>query len=84
MKDKLGEKNMKEFVKLRVKTDSDIIDDDSEDKKAKSTKMCNIKRKLKFEDYKNSLESTQFENKKTHFENNENDIDNQKKIIKNS
>ena len=27
------------------------------------TKMCVIKRKLKFEDYKNCLEATQLENK---------------------
>ena len=35
--------------KLRAKTYSYLIDDESEDKKAKDTKMCVIKRKLKFE-----------------------------------
>ena len=32
-------------------------------KKAKGTKKCVIKRKLKFEDYKNCLEAAQIENK---------------------
>ena len=53
MKDKLGGKIMTKFVGLRAKTYSYLIDDGSEDKKAKSTKKCVIKRKLKFENYKN-------------------------------
>ena len=32
-------------------------------KKAKGTRKCVIKRKLKFENYKNYLEATQLENK---------------------
>ena len=44
---------------LRAKTYSYVIDDSSEDKKAKGTKKCAIKRKLKFENYKNCLEATQ-------------------------
>ena len=44
-------------------------------KKAKSTKKCVIKRKLKFEDYKNCLEATQIENKINHLEENEIDED---------
>ena len=40
---------MTKFVGSRVKTYSYLIDDDSEDKKAKGTKMCVINRKLKFE-----------------------------------
>ena len=35
------------------------MDTGSKDKKAKCTQKCVIKRKLKFEDYKNSLEATQ-------------------------
>ena len=31
------------------------MDDDSEKKKAKGTKKCIIKRRIKFEDYKDSL-----------------------------
>ena len=43
---------MTKFVGLKVKTYSYVIDDGSEDKKAKSTKKGVIKRKLKFESYK--------------------------------
>ena len=37
-------------------------------KKAKETKNCDIKRKLKFEDYKNCLEAAQIGNKINHLE----------------
>ena len=40
-----------------------LIDNGSEDKKEKGTKQCVIKRKLKFKNYKNCLEATQFEHK---------------------
>ena len=50
---------MKKFVGLRVELYSYLTDDSSEDKKAKGTKKCVRKRKLKFEDYKNCLEATQ-------------------------
>ena len=36
------------------------------DKKAKGSKKCVIKRKLKFENYKNCLEATQLDNKIKH------------------
>ena len=39
------------------------MDDGTEDKKAKDTKKCAIKTKLKFENYKHCLEATQLENK---------------------
>ena len=39
-------------------------------KKAKGTKKCVIKRKLKFEDYKNCLEAAQIENIINHLERN--------------
>ena len=42
---------MTEFIGLRVKTYSCLIDDINKNKKAKSTKMWVIKRKLKFEGY---------------------------------
>ena len=35
-------------------------------KKQKAQKKCDIKRKLKFEDYKNYLEAAQIENKINH------------------
>ena len=63
MKDELGGKIITKFVGWRVKTYSYLIDDGSEDKKAKSTKKCVIKRKLRFENYKNCLKATQFDNK---------------------
>ena len=40
-----------------------LRDDGSENKKAKGTKKCVIKRKLKFENYKNCLKATQLKNK---------------------
>ena len=66
---------MTKFVGLRAKTYSYLIDDVSEDKKAKRTKNCVIKKKLKSENYKNYLEATQLENKIYHLEKNENEID---------
>ena len=54
---------MKKFVGLYAKTYSYLIDDDSKGKKAKSTKKCVIKRKFKFENYKNCLEAPKLENK---------------------
>ena len=54
---------MKKFVGLKVKTYSYLMDDGSEDKKAKDTKKCDIRRKLKFKDYKNCLKVIQLENK---------------------
>ena len=61
MKDELGRKVM--------------IDDGSEGKKAKDTKRCVIKRKLKFEIYENSLEATKLKNKINCLEEKEIDID---------
>ena len=62
MKDELGAKIMRKFFGLIPKTYGYLMDGGSEDKKAKGTKKCNIKRKLKFENYKNCLEATQLEN----------------------
>ena len=55
MKDELGGKIITEFVTLRPKTYSYLINDCKEDKKAKGTKKCLIKRMIKFDDYKNCL-----------------------------
>ena len=70
MKDELGEKTIPKFMGLRTKTYSYLIDDGSEDKKGKRRKKYVIKRKRKFENYKNCLEGTQFENKINHLEKN--------------
>ena len=55
MKDELGGKITTEFVALRPNTYSYLTDDCEEDKKAKGTKKCVIKRRLKFSDYKDCL-----------------------------
>ena len=54
-KDELGGKIMTEFATLRSKTYSYLMDDGNSDKKAKGTKKCVIKRRLKLDDYKNCL-----------------------------
>ena len=55
MKDELGGKIIPEFVTLRPKTYSFLTDDGKEDKKAKGTKKCVIKKMIKFNDYKKCL-----------------------------
>ena len=54
-KDELGGRVITEFVALRPKTYSYLTDDCKEDKKAKGTNKCVIKRMIKFDDYKNCL-----------------------------
>ena len=53
-------------------------------KKGKIIKKIGIKRKLKFENYKNCLEATQLDNKIKYLEKNKINKDSLKKIIKNS
>ena len=54
MKDDLGKKIMLDFLRLRPKTDSYLIDDGFEhQERGKDTKKCLIKRKLKFENHEN-------------------------------
>ena len=55
MKDELGGKIIMEFVTLRPKTYSFLTDDGKEDKKAKGTEKCVIKKMIKFNDYKKCL-----------------------------
>ena len=52
MNDELG-KIMAKLVGVRAKTYSYLIDDGSEDEKAKGIKKCVIKIKLKFKNYEN-------------------------------
>ena len=59
MKKELGGKLIIKIFRLRVKSYSYLIDDGSEDNKANGTKMCAIRRKLKFENDQNRLEATQ-------------------------
>ena len=55
MKDELGGEIITEFVTLRPKTYSHLTDDSKEDKKAKGTEKCVIKKMIKFDDYKKCL-----------------------------
>ena len=55
MKGELGGRVITEFVALRPKTYSYLTDDCKDDKKAKGTKKCVIKRMIRFDDYKNCL-----------------------------
>ena len=55
MKDELGGKIITDFATLRPKTYSFLTDDGKEDKKAKGTKKCVIKKMIKFNDYKKCL-----------------------------
>ena len=54
-KDELGGKIIKEFCAPRSKTYAYLMDDDIEKKKAKGTKKCIRKRRIVFENYKDSL-----------------------------
>ena len=54
-KDELGGKIMEKFFALRAKTYTYLMEDDSEMKKAKGVKRCIVKRRLMFENYKDSL-----------------------------
>ena len=55
MKEELGGKIIMEFVTLRPKTYLFLTDDGKDDKKAKGTKKCVIKKMIKFNDYKKCL-----------------------------
>ena len=55
MKDELGGKILMELVTLRPKTYSYLTDDGKENKKAKGTKKCVLKKMIKFNDYKKCL-----------------------------
>ena len=66
---------MEEFVGSRAKICSHLIDDGSEDKKSKARKKCVIKRKPKFQDYKNCLAAAQIDNKRKHLEKSKIEVD---------
>ena len=54
-KDELGGKIMNEFCALRAKTYSFKLDDDTENKRAKGTKKCIVKREITFKNYVDAL-----------------------------
>ena len=87
MKGQLGGKIMTEFAALRPTTYySYLTDDNDESKKAKDTKKCAMKQKLKFEDYKNCLEANQLKKEINYHEKNKLAVDswieNHKKLKK--
>ena len=55
MREEVGGKIMTEFVALRPKTYSYLMDIGNRDKKAKETKKSVIKQRLKYNDFKNCL-----------------------------
>ena len=55
MKDELGGEIITEFVTLKPKIYSYLTDDNKQDKKAKGTKKCIIKKMIKFDDFKKCL-----------------------------
>ena len=58
MKNELVGKIMKKFVGLRAKIYGYLKDKNDEDQKAKDTKTCVVKRKLKLKDYKICLKAS--------------------------
>ena len=82
MKDELGRQIMKELVGLTAKTYSYLKVNNDEDKKAKVTKKCAIKRRIKFEAYKNCIEAGQIENKINQLEKNKNEVNGPDEFIK--
>ena len=79
---------MSKSVVLRVETFSCLIAEGSKDQKAKRTKKCFIKRKLKFENYENCLNNNSTQEQINHLEKNKIDIDsikkNHEKVIRNN
>ena len=68
MKNEFGGKIMIKFVVLRARTYSYLIDEIMKRKEQRQKKNCIIKRKPKFENYKNCFEATQLENKINYLE----------------
>ena len=82
MKDELGRQIVKELVGLIAKTYRYLKVNNDEDKKAKDTNKCAIKRTIKFEDYKNCIEAGQIENKMNQLEKNEIEVNGPDEFIK--
>ena len=75
---------MTKCVRVRTKLYNYLIDDHSEDKKTKEIKVFVMKRKVKFENYKNCLEATQLDSKIKYLKKNKINNDILRKIRKNS
>ena len=72
---KIIRQTMKKIVEFIEKTCSYLNDNNDEDRKAKSTKTCVMKRKLKFEHCKNCLQPAQIERKINYLEEKKIDVD---------
>ena len=70
MKYQLGGKIMTEFTALRPTLYSHLTDDNDKSRKAKDTKKCVMKGKLKFDDNKNFLKAHQLEKELNYHEKN--------------
>ena len=64
MKNELDGQTKAEFAGVWAKPHRYLKDNNEEETKGKGTKKCAIQGKLKFQDYKNSLEAAQIENNK--------------------
>ena len=83
VKEESSGKILKELRRLRAQTYRYITDNNNESKKARGTKKYIVKRKLKFENYKNCLQGSQLENKIIHLNTNNIDVKGFTKIKKN-
>ena len=83
MKDKLEEQIMKEFIGLRAKIYSYLKENKYEIEKAKGTKKCVIKRKIKFQDYKIFLNAVKIDGKLKYLEKKRFNVDKLKEFVKN-
>ena len=79
--------NPEKFIGLSAKTCSYLKDNNEEDKKAKGTKKCVIKRNLKFRDFKKCLKASEIEIQINYLEKKKNDVDclkeDKKELLKN-
>ena len=87
IKVELGRQIKKESFGLREKTYSYLKDNNNEDKKDAGTKKCVIKRKLRFQDYKDCSEAAQIERKINYLRKKRIGVDSlkedQKEVVKN-
>ena len=82
MKNESGEQIMKKFLGIRAKTYSQLTENNDENKKAKDTKKSVLKRKLKFQDYKNCLNIAKIDGKLKYLEKKKINVDKFKEFIK--
>ena len=83
MKDQLVEEIMIEFVGLRAKTYSYLNGNNNENKKPKRTKKCAIRRKIKFEGYKNCSDAAKIDGKFKYLEEKKIIVDELEEFVKN-